>query len=103
MFPRASVSFIELDAACAESFRAAIEETGGQVFIGLQADPSIMSAAAAAGLAAGGYDLIVDDGGHYPVDQHDSLEGLWPALRPNGLFVVRASTVWLEKGCTLQG
>ena len=95
MFPRASISFIELDAKCAESYRAAIAETGGQVFVGPQASPSVMSAAVAAGLAAGGYDLIVDDGGHRPEDQRASLVGLWPALRPGGLYVVSALTARL--------
>lgn len=91
LFPRAAVSFIEFDGPCAEGFRAQIEATGGQLFIGPQADGAVMAAAVEAGQKAGGYDLIVDDGGHVPTDQRASLEGLWPALRPGGLFVVCAA------------
>lgn len=53
-----------------------------------QADPLLLAAVVKAGVAAGGFDLIVDDGGHLPLMQRASLEGLWPALRPGGLYVV---------------
>jgi hypothetical protein len=36
----------------------------------------------------GGFDLVVDDGGHTMAQQRASLEGLWRAVRPGGLYVV---------------
>jgi hypothetical protein len=35
-----------------------------------------------------GYDLIVDDGSHRPIDQFQALKYLWQYLRPHGLYVI---------------
>jgi predicted O-methyltransferase YrrM len=34
------------------------------------------------------YDLIVDDGGHSMKQQQASLEGLWDALKPGGVYII---------------
>lgn len=88
LFPSAAVSFIELDAKCAESFRADIEATGGRLYTGPQADPATLAPVLADAASLGPFDLIVDDGGHHPEHQRRSLELLWPALRPFGVYVV---------------
>merc|ERR1719410_751026 len=35
-----------------------------------------------------GWDIIIDDGSHYPGHQIISFQQLWPKLRPGGLYVV---------------
>lgn len=37
---------------------------------------------------AGGFDMIVDDGSHIPDQQIISLEHLWKAVRPGGVYVI---------------
>jgi hypothetical protein len=89
LFPRAAVSFIEYHANCAKEFQADIEATGGRLFTGSQADPKVLGAVVGWASRIGGFDLIIDDGGHDPVHQRQSLEGLFgPALRPGGVYVV---------------
>jgi len=35
-----------------------------------------------------GYDIIIDDGGHYMEQQQKTLWNLWPLLNPGGIFIV---------------
>jgi len=35
-----------------------------------------------------GWDIVIDDGSHYPGHQIISFQQLWPKLRPGGLYVV---------------
>ncbi|KAL4448222.1 hypothetical protein ABPG75_005441 [Micractinium tetrahymenae] len=88
LFPRAAISFIEIDAQCAEKLRTDIEATGGRLYIGPQAEPATVAPVLTDAASLGPFDLIVDDGGHHPVHQRLSLELLWPALRPFGLYVI---------------
>ncbi|PSC75746.1 hard-surface induced 5 [Micractinium conductrix] len=89
LFPKAQISFIEGDGACAEKFRSVIEATGGRLYVGLQADAAaIAQVVEHATSTQAPFDLIVDDGGHVATDQLLSLQGLWPALRPGGLYVI---------------
>lgn len=88
LFPHAAVSFIEVDAPCADKFRADIEATGGRLYTGPQAEPATIAPVLADAAAIGPFDLIVDDGGHHPEHQRLSLELLWPTLRPFGLYVI---------------
>ena len=43
LFPKAQISFIEGDGACAEKFRSVIEATGGRLYVGLQADAAAIA------------------------------------------------------------
>lgn len=38
--------------------------------------------------SGGNFDLIIDDGGHCMHEQQVALQTLWPAVTPNGLYVV---------------
>ncbi|EFN52338.1 hypothetical protein CHLNCDRAFT_139158 [Chlorella variabilis] len=97
-FPNAAISFIELHEGTAEEFREEIEETGGNIFVGSQSDPDVMAQVRLLALATGGFDVIIDDGGHIPADQRRSFEGLWPAVRPGGVYFVEdlLTSYWEE-------
>jgi SAM-dependent methyltransferase len=56
-----------------------------KVVIGDQADPSFMRSVAA---DHGPFDVVVDDGSHFSVDQTASLDALWPALKPGGIYII---------------
>lgn len=82
--PHTSVSYLEYNASCAESFRPAIEATGGRVYVGSQDDLGVLRSVVGSGQR---FDVVIDDGRHLPSDQIISLRGLWPALKsgPFGL------------------
>lgn len=83
--PRAAISYLEFDAACAEPFRPAIEATGGWLHVGSQDDTAFLQSIVDLGQS---YDVILDDGRHLPTDQSTSLRGLWPALKSGGVYII---------------
>lgn len=40
------------------------------------------------GIEVGPFDIIIDDGSHYPYDQIGSFFKLWSAVRPGGMYVI---------------
>ncbi len=89
LFPEGEISFVEYDKACAEKYRAAIEEkAGGMLYAGDQSDSALLAEVVADAEVKGRYDIIIDDGGHNPTAQLVSLRGLWPALKSGGIYVV---------------
>lgn len=60
--------------------------SGATIFTGDQADVGFLERVVAE--TGGGFDVVVDDGGHTMAQQRTSLEGLWRAVRPGGLYVV---------------
>jgi Methyltransferase domain len=61
-----------------ESARISVE-------IGDQADFDFMRAVAD---EHGPFDLVIDDGSHFPAHQRASLDALWPALKAGGFYIV---------------
>lgn len=53
---------------------------------GIRADVRRMAAAVPAGYA--GFDVVIDDGSHWPQHQLFSLGVLWPAVVPGGTYIV---------------
>jgi hypothetical protein len=82
----ARVSFLELDGVCVKNHD--IKLRNGTIFVGSQEDESLLRNIAAEGHAFGGYDVIVDDGGHTMKQQLTSLRVLWPAVSSGGLYVI---------------
>jgi hypothetical protein len=82
----ARVSFLEVDGVCVKNH--AIKLRNGTIFVGSQEDESVLRNIAAEGHAVGGYDVIVDDGGHTMKQQLTSLKVLWPAVSSGGLYVI---------------
>lgn len=69
---------------------------GGRISVitGEQADPDALDSCA----PGEDFDLVIDDGGHYPDDQLASLIALWPRLKRGGYYVIEdTATAYWEK------
>eukprot|EP01062_Namystynia_karyoxenos_P071127 TRINITY_DN66547_c0_g1_i1.p1 TRINITY_DN66547_c0_g1~~TRINITY_DN66547_c0_g1_i1.p1 ORF type:complete len:308 (+),score=80.61 TRINITY_DN66547_c0_g1_i1:79-924(+) len=96
--PAAALHVVELNGSCAGAFEAeeAARRRSGAAWgprggvtltVGDQQDRGFLRSLRE-GAPAGGWDVIVDDGGHHPRQQAASFEGLWAALAPGGLYVI---------------
>lgn len=81
-FPHVDLYYIEYDAACAE--RWAANTTGATIFSGDQADVAFLHRFVRE--AGSDFDVIIDDGGHHMQQQITSLETLWRAVVPGGIY-----------------
>lgn len=89
LLPCSNISFIEYNAECANNYKAEVEtEGGGRLYIGSQDDPKLLAQIAADAQAAGGFDMIVDDGSHGPSHIFATLTALWPTIKPGGVYIV---------------
>jgi SAM-dependent methyltransferase len=68
---------------------------GVEISIGDQGDPAFLDALVA---DHGPFDIVIDDGSHQPAHQILTLEKLWPATNPGGVFLVEDlhSNYWPE-------
>jgi len=82
----ARVSFLEVDGACVKDHN--IKLRNGTIFVGSQEDKLFLEKVSLAGHANGGFDVIVDDGGHTMNQQLTSLQVLWPAVASGGIYVI---------------
>ena len=81
-FTNVDLYFIEYDAECAAQWNSST--TGATIFIGDQADVPFLKRFI---LETGGdFDIIVDDGGHRMEQQLTSLDTLFPAVKPGGIY-----------------
>jgi len=69
-----------------------------EIIVGDQSYPPFVSMVAE---KYGPFDVIIDDGGHWCDDQQVSFEGLWPAVRVGGFYVVE--DLWVARERTLEG
>jgi hypothetical protein len=79
-FPNARIHGIDIDPAC-----AAHAGEGVDVWIGDQADRGFLEHVAKEG---GGFDLVIDDGGHTMTQQNVAFETLFPHVRDGGIYVL---------------
>ncbi|TFB02698.1 8-demethyl-8-alpha-L-rhamnosyl tetracenomycin-C 2'-O-methyltransferase [Trichoderma ghanense] len=84
--PFVDLFFIEYDAQCAQKYQDVT--ANAHVFIGDQADAVFLNKFTAEATAGGLFDVIIDDGGHTMTQQITSLEYLWKAVKPGGLYVI---------------
>lgn len=75
---------MEYDQACAAKW--ASKTSGATIYAGDQADPELLGRFLRE--TGGGFDVIVDDGGHTMTQQITSLEWLWPAVKPGGMYFI---------------
>ena len=47
--------------------------------------------------------MIVDDGSHVPEHQQATLEGLWSALKPGGVYIIEVHSVLPSAGVGMEG
>lgn len=64
---------------------ADLSEPGIDVVIGDQADPTFLASLAE---RYGTFDVVIDDGSHYPAHQIASIENLWPHVADGGVYIV---------------
>lgn len=87
-FPAGGVElyFIEGDAECAAKWRA--EMTGATVVTGDPGDAAFLDGFLQEHSSGGGadFDVVVGGGGHTVAQQMASLETLWKAVRPGGVY-----------------
>ncbi|PNS15198.1 hypothetical protein CAC42_8199 [Sphaceloma murrayae] len=81
-FPHVDLYFIEYDAKCAEQW--ADKTTGATIITGDQGDGAFLEKF----MREHGtdFDVIVDDGGHTMEQQMTSLQHLWKAVKPGGVY-----------------
>ncbi|KAL7945082.1 hypothetical protein V8C42DRAFT_358152 [Trichoderma barbatum] len=84
--PFVDLYFIEYDGQCAQKYQD--KTVNAHVFIGDQADTVLLAKFSAEATASGLFDVIIDDGGHTMDQQITSLEFLWKAVKPGGLYVI---------------
>jgi hypothetical protein len=71
------------------------------IFVGDQSDPAFLKTIT----DKHKYDIIIDDGSHFPPHQIISLKHLFPALNPGGLYVIEdlETSYWNAPGANLYG
>ncbi|KAF4628041.1 hypothetical protein G7Y89_g10111 [Cudoniella acicularis] len=81
-FPNVDMYYIEYDAKCVEKW--AVNVTNAKIFTGDQGDPAFLHSFVAQ--SGGGFDIIVDDGGHHMEQQIHSLNILFDIVLPGGIY-----------------
>ena len=83
-FPFVDLYYMEYDAACAQKW--ASKTTGATIVPGDQSDAAFLEKFLAD--AGTDFDIIIDDGGHTMTQQKVSLQHLWRAIKPGGIYFV---------------
>lgn len=84
--PNARIAGIDIDPQCAPLGAAA----DASVFIGDQADAAFLRRVLA---EIGSPDVVIDDGGHFAGGMIGSFETLYPAMRPDGIYLAEDTHV----------
>jgi hypothetical protein len=79
--PKSLLSAIDINSDCVKNVP---DNHRWQGFHGKQSSPSVLDAV----IARGPLDVVLDDGSHRGADQKASLERLWPAVAPGGLYII---------------
>lgn len=94
--PRAKLVYLEYDADCASEWRSRIEDAGATLYVGDQANQTLLRQIVLQEQVKG-LDIIIDDGGHTMDQQLTSLQLLWKLIRPGGVYVIEdLGTSYLE-------
>jgi hypothetical protein len=90
--PEARIIGVDANPRC-----ATLAEPGIEIHIGDQADRGFLRRLKA---SAGPFDIVIDDGGHTMMQQMVSLEELFDAVKPDGIYLVEDlhTSYWREYG-----
>ena len=90
--PDATIYGVDIDPRC-----KAWEEPGFQVFIGDQGDPEFLTRIAD---EIGPVDVVIEDGGHFPLHQITTFEVFYPRIRRGGVFLIEDlhTSYWKDYG-----
>ena len=83
-FPNADIYFIEYEEKCVEAWINKNDRV--HIHLGDQSDPQFLIKFISD--TGGQFDFIVDDGGHKMNQQITSLEMLFPAVKPGGIYFI---------------
>ncbi|CZT11713.1 uncharacterized protein RCO7_08685 [Rhynchosporium graminicola] len=92
--PRVDLYYIEYDGACVEKWSK--DMTNVKVFTGDQADARFLETFISA--SGGGFDIIIDDGGHFMNQQLTSLNKLFPIVKPGGIYFIEDLATSYQEG-----
>jgi len=95
-FPKAKIVGVDIDESCSRFMDERVN-----ICIGDQSDEDFMNNIG----ALGKYDIIVDDGGHYPKQHVKSYNILFPYLKDDGWYVIEDlhTAYWDEYGGNREG
>ena len=79
-FSSARIFALDIEPSC-----KTFEEPGISIYTGDQTDPPLLEKIA---FEAGGFDVVIDDGGHRMNQQIDSFNLLFPHLRDGGIYII---------------
>jgi hypothetical protein len=85
-FPSAQIWEADYDAACVAAVIKRGELDGVHTLTGDQADPAVL--AEWVRTSGGGFDFVIDDGGHSNPMIANSFRALWPEVNPGGYYVM---------------
>ncbi len=90
--PDAKIYGVDIDPRC-----KAWEEESFQVFIGDQGDPDFLRRIAD---EIGPVDVVIEDGGHFPLHQITTFEVFYPRIRRGGVFLIEDlhTSYWKDYG-----
>jgi hypothetical protein len=80
--PNVDLYYIEYDKACVEKW--AQNMTNVKIYTGSQSDVDFLNKFINS--SGGGFDIIIDDGGHTMEQQITSLDTLFPIVKPGGIY-----------------
>lgn len=82
-FPKGQIFGLDKNTAIWQKFLKGQDRI--KVFVGKQEDETFLKSQV---IPAGPFDVIIDDGGHSPLEQIASFNALWPHLAPGGIYVL---------------
>lgn len=86
-FPNAEIWMADYDAACVKAYSQNLTALGVRVVTGDQADLGVLQSWVAT--TGGGFDVIIDDGGHTNMQMYNSFMVLFlHALNPGGVYII---------------
>lgn len=90
--PDATIYGVDIDPRC-----KAWEEDSFRVFIGDQGDPEFLRSIAE---KIGPVDIVIEDGGHFPLHQITTFEVFYPLIRRGGVFLIEDlhTSYWKDYG-----
>jgi hypothetical protein len=93
-FPHIDLYYIESDAICVHTWANITDKA--TIFAGDQADTAFL--AKFLRITGGDFDIIIDNGGHRMKQQKLLLKGLWPSVKPSGIYFIEGLATSYQPG-----
>jgi hypothetical protein len=86
LFPKAELWEADFDTKCVEKHRDGMLK-GINILTGDQGNDTVLDEWISAS-GRGGFDIVIDDGGHHNCQIWHSFKKLWPTIKPGGLYFI---------------